>query len=386
MIAPPYDVLSSSEARALAQDLPWSLLHVTKPEIDFPADAVPDGPAIHGRAGVTFRRMLEEGILRRDPSPCYYVYRLTMGSHVQTGLALTASIKAYRAMQIRRHEFTRPDKEDDRVLNISTVNAQTEPVLLVHRADDRLAALIDAAIQRPPAVNLTARDGIGHTLWTVEEAERIAALSERLDRLDALYIADGHHRCAAAARIAEERQADSSDYFLAVAFPAEAARILDYNRLCRDLGGLSEAGFVEALGERFEIAPVHGPLRPARAHEFGMILGSQWYRLRLRESLADDRPVIERLDVSLLANHVLKPIFGITDPRTDPRIEFVGGIRGLDALELPVRAGDAAVGFALFPTAIDDLMAVADTGAVMPPKSTWFEPKLADGLVSYPLD
>ena len=382
--APPYDVLSSDEARARAVGRPDSFLHITKPEIDFPPGEVPDGAALHARAGARFRAMCADGRLSVDPAPRYTLYRLSRDGHSQTGVVLAASIDAYREGRIRRHELTRPDKEDDRVLNIEGVGAQTEPVLLVHRPDPVLSAEIEVLAATRPEVEFRDDEGVGHALWLIADDAAIGRLGARLNGLDALYIADGHHRSAAAARIAEREPRDATAWFLAVAYSAESVRILDYNRVVRDLAGLSAPAFLGQLDAAFEVGQSDTPVRPGGRHEFGLVLAGRWYRLRLRTPPAADAPPLERLDVALLARHLFEPVLGIGDPRTDPRIDFIGGVRGLSALEAAVASGGWAAGFALFPTAIDDLMAVADAGLVMPPKSTWFDPKLADGLVCYP--
>ena len=270
------------------------------------------------------------------------------------------------------------------LFNIEGVGAQTEPVLLVHRPDPVLSAEIEAQTAAGPEVAFTDDEGVGHALWPIADEAAIEGLNVRLNGLDALYIADGHHRSAAAARIAERQSQSSAAWFLAVAYSAESVRILDYNRVVRDIGELSAGGFLDLLGAEFAVTRETAPVRPGGRHEFGLVLAGQWYRLSLHNPPAADAPTLERLDVALLASRLLEPILGITEPRTDPRIDFIGGVRGLEALEAAVASGDWAAGFALFPTAIEDLMAVADAGLVMPPKSTWFDPKLADGLICYP--
>jgi len=382
--APPYDVLSSEEARVQATGRPVSFLHITKPEIDFPPGAAPAGAALHEHAGARFRALCADGRLAADSAPSYTLYRLTRGRHSQTGVVLTASIEAYRDGRIRRHELTRPDKEDDRVLNIEGVGAQTEPVLLLHRPDPVLSAEIKALAAAKPEVKFSDDEGVGHALWPIADEAAVKRLNARLNGLGALYIADGHHRSAAAARIAEAQPEGAAAWFLAVAYSAESVRILDYNRVVRDLGGLSAEAFLDRLEAEFAVTREAAPVRPGGRHEFGLVLAGQWYRLSLCNPPAAEAPALERLDVALLASHLLEPILGISEPRTDPRIDFIGGVRGLAALEAAVASGEWAAGFALYPTAIEDLMAVADAGLVMPPKSTWFDPKLADGLVSYP--
>jgi uncharacterized protein (DUF1015 family) len=394
VLAPPYDVLSTAEARQRATGKAYSFLHISKAEIDLPEHTDPYSPLVYARASENLAAMLAHGVLRRDAGPCYYVYRLTMGTHQQTGLVVGASVAAYDGGRIRRHELTRPEKEDDRVRQIDALNAQTGPALLTYRHQRAVAELIGAATAAAPEFEVLADDGVVHSLWVVTDAPRVARLSALFDAMERLYIADGHHRSAAASRVAAQRRAgnpahngeESYNYFLAVLFPDNEMRILDYNRVVRDLNGLSPTAFLDRVQERFELAPVDGPLCPAGRGEFGMYLGGSWYRLDIRPELVPAGDPVARLEVSLLADHLIAPVLGITDPRRDHRIDFIGGIRGLSELERRVDSGQMAVAFSLFPTSMEDLMAVADSGQIMPPKSTWFEPKLADGLVSHVLD
>jgi len=388
VVAPPYDVLNSAEARQRAAGRPWSFLHISKAEIDLPEDTDPYAAAVYAKAAENLEKMISAGVLKRDSKPCYYVYRLSMGDHVQTGLVAAASVADYDKNRIRRHEFTRPAKEDDRVRQIEALNAQTGPVLLAYRSDPVVDRLIDAVTVGAPEYDLTADDEIRHTLWVVSDASVIERLSSEFDRMNALYIADGHHRSAAASRVASKLNGGPeamSSYFLSVIFPHKQMQILDYNRVVRDLNGLSAAALLEKIAAAFDVEGQNEPVSPARAGEFGMYLDGRWYRLSIHAERVPDDPVA-RLDVSLLADNLLEPLLGISDPRRDPRIDFVGGIRGLGELEKRVDSGEMAVAFSLFPTSMEDLMAVADANQVMPPKSTWFEPKLADGLVSHVLD
>jgi uncharacterized protein (DUF1015 family) len=392
--APPYDVLSTDEARVRAAGKPWSFLHISKPEIDLPAGTDPHALRVYAKAAENLRRMLREGVLARDPRPCYYVYRLSMGEHVQTGLVAAASVAEYETNRIRKHELTRPDKEDDRVRQIEALDVQTGPVLLAYPQAPRVDAVLQQATLGPPHTDVEADDGVRHSVWVLSDAQAIAELTAAFDALPALYIADGHHRSAAAARVAAARRradpghsgAESYNYFLAVAFPHHQLRILDYNRLVKDLRGLGLLEFQMRIGKHFSIRASDTAVRPARHGEFGLYLPRHWYRLEIKPELAQPADPVQRLDVSLLADYLLAPVLGIEDPRTDTRIDFVGGIRGLSALERRVDGGEAAAAFSLYPTRMEDLMAVADAGRVMPPKSTWFEPKLADGLVSHVLD
>mgnify|MGYP001815600467 FL=1 len=393
VVAPPYDVVSSSEARALAQGRPWSFLHISRPEIDLPAGTDPYAREVYAKAAQNLDLMVSEGVLVRDDKPCYYAYRLTMGEHVQTGLVAAASVEAYDADRIKKHEFTRPVKEDDRVRQIEALNAQTGPVFLVYKANETVDGILGEVTAQPPAVDVTAADGVRHELWVIADDDSIERLTAAFNAMAALYVADGHHRSAAGSRVGNARREANADhtgeesynFFLTVIFPHDQMRILDYNRVVKDLNGLDEAAFLERVGERFRVQPSTEPVRPSRPAEFGMYLGGRWYRLQLDDAKIPDDPVAS-LDVSLLADNLIEPVLGISDPRRDDRIDFVGGIRGLGELEKRVDSGEWAVAFALFPTTMDALMAVADAGEVMPPKSTWFEPKLADGLVSHVLD
>jgi uncharacterized protein (DUF1015 family) len=331
--------------------------------------------------------MIDAGVLQRDDRPCYYVYRLVMGEHRQLGLVAAASVSEYDRNRIRKHEFTRPDKEDDRVRQIEALDAQTGPVLLAYRSRPEVDALLESMTAGEPDCDLVADDGIAHSLWVVRDSGQVDAVSAAFDAMDALYIADGHHRSAAASRVAATRAAsgDAAGYFLTVIFPHNQMQILDYNRVVRDLNGMTPEVFLAGLTDRFTVTPVDSACHPQGPGEFGMYLGGQWYRLGIHAERVPGDPV-GRLDVSVLAENLLAPMLGITDPRRDRRIDFVGGIRGLAELERRVDSGEMQVAFAMYPTRMEDLMAVADAGHVMPPKSTWFEPKLADGLVSHMLD
>ncbi|MDO8989415.1 MAG: DUF1015 domain-containing protein [Sideroxyarcus sp.] len=392
--APPYDVLSTDEARVRAQGKPWSFLHISKPEIDLPVGTDPYAAEVYAKAAENLGKMLAEGVLVRDAAPCYYVYRLIMGGHSQTGLVAAASVADYNTNRIRKHEFTRPDKEDDRVRQIDALNAQTGPVLLAYPAAPQVDAILAKASSGAPDADVTAEDGIRHTIWVIRDTAVLGQLTAAFDAMRALYIADGHHRSAAASRVAAARQAanpkhngeESYNYFLSVIFPHHQMKIMDYNRVMTDLNGMDAATFLKRIAEDFSVQPSATAVKPAKPGEFGMYLPGQWYRLNIRADLIPVNDPVARLDVSLLQNHLIAPVLGINDPRRDKRIDFVGGIRGLPELEKRVNSDGMAVAFALFATRMEDLMAVADANEVMPPKSTWFEPKLADGLVSHVLD
>lgn len=395
VIAPPYDVLDTAEARVLAAGRRWSFLHVSKPEIDLPPDTDPYAAEVYAQGARHLAAMRAAGVLGQDPAPCYYAYRLIMGGHQQLGIVAVASVADYDTNRIRKHEFTRPEKEDDRVRQIDALNAQTGPVLLAYPAAPEVDALLAAVAGTQPAADCVAPEsGVRHSLWVIDDQADIARLSALFDALPALYIADGHHRSAAASRICAARRAanprhtgdEPYNHFLAVIFPHHQMQILDYNRVVRDLNGLDEAAFMAQVAERFMIEAEHAAVRPARTGEFGMYLAGRWHRLTLRGDLIPHADPVARLDVSLLQQHLIAPVLGITDPRRDRRIDFVGGIRGLGELERRVDRGEMRVAFALRATVMDELMAVADAGKVMPPKSTWFEPKLADGMASHLLE
>lgn len=395
VVAPPYDVVDRAEAKALAQDRPWSFLHVSRPEIDLADSVDAYDPAVYAKGRENLDRMIAEGVLGREDRPCYYAYRLTMGDHVQTGIVATASVQAYDQGRIKKHEFTRPVKEDDRVRQIDTLNAQTGPVFLVYAADQAVGGILRDVSAAPADVDVTAeRDGVRHQLWKIDRTETIDALTAAFDVMPAIYVADGHHRSAAGSRVGNaRREANPShtgeegyNHFLSVIFPHDQMQILDYNRVVRDLHGLDKDGFLAAIGAAFDLELSERPVKPERSGEFGMYLDGQWYRLLIHEERIPQDDPVARLDVSLLQNNLIEPLLGISDPRRDDRIDFVGGIRGLAGLEKRIDSGDWAVAFALFPTTMQALMSVADADEVMPPKSTWFEPKLADGLISHVLD
>jgi Uncharacterized conserved protein len=380
--ARPYDVLSFEEAAAGAAGRPWSFLHVSRAEVDLPAGIDAHDPLVYAQAAAAFQTMQQQGVLIRDAAPAFYAYRMTMGDHVQTGVAAAGSIAAYRANRIRRHEHTRPDKELDRTRQIEAVDAHTGPVLTVHPVDTTLAQRLADAATGEPIADAVTDDGVRHQTWRIDDPATVAAIADCFAAMPAIYIADGHHRSAAAARVAEAN--GGSGRFLVISFPLNEVCILDYNRIVRDLNGHSAEAFLAALAARFQVTVEPAPVRPSTRTEFGVYLGQVWHRIRLRAPL-DGASAVEQLDVSLLSRLVLDPILGIRDPRTDPRIDFVGGGRGLAELQRRVDSGDYAVAFSMFPTSIVELMAVADAGDVMPPKSTWFEPKLADGLLSLPV-
>jgi uncharacterized protein (DUF1015 family) len=376
----PYDVLSSDEARQLAAGNPLSFFHVSKPEIDLPDSTDPYSPSVYAKGVENFQRLIGQGALCQDPKPCFYFYRQIMGRHSQSGLVAAASCEDYLRGVIKKHELTRPDKEDDRVRHIEALDSQTGPVFLVYRARPEVDAFVAARIAETPAIDFTSGDGVRHSAWVVADEAGIQFVQEQFRQIPALYIADGHHRSAAAARVYQSRQgAGQSAFFLSVIFPHDQAQILPYNRVLKDLNGMSSRELLGKLESVCEVKAVAAPSL-ARKHEVGLYLPGQWYHLRFRQSAAESADPVEDLDVTLLQKRVLQPLLGIDDPRTSKRITFVGGIRGNAELEKLVQSGAGACAFSMFPTSIEDLMSVADAGGLMPPKSTWFEPKLRDAM------
>ncbi|MBN2414387.1 DUF1015 domain-containing protein [bacterium] len=393
--SPPYDVLNSEEARRKAAGNPISFLHVNKPEIDLPEGTDLYSPEVYAKGGENLARLINDGVMVRDAQPCYYVYKLRMGDHEQVGLVAVASVEDYAENIIKKHEFTRPDKENDRMTHIDSLNAQVGPVFLTYRERSDINAIIDRIMQDEPVYDFTGDYNVRHTLYVVGDRAVITQLDTAFAAVEALYVADGHHRSAAAARVRDARKAanpahtgnESYNYFLSVIFPDKQMNILDYNRVVTDLNGRSPAAFMEAVSERFTVSEAGGAAyAPAALHHFGMYLNGVWYRLEAKRGSFDAGDPIKQLDVSILQENLLKPVLGIENPRTDKRINFVGGIRGLGELERLVDSGDFSVAFSLHPTTIDQLLAVADANEVMPPKSTWFEPKLASGVVVHVLD
>jgi uncharacterized protein (DUF1015 family) len=379
----PYDVLSSDEAREIAAGNPFSFFRVSKPEIDLPATLDPHDPRVYARGKANFAKAMVEGWLVQDKKPCFYLYRQIMGSHRQVGLVAVASCDEYLRNLIKKHELTRPDKEDDRARHIEALNAQTGPAFLTYRAEPAVDAFVAKKIAQPPAIDFTAKDGVRHTAWVVSDDAEVELIQKAFAGIRYLYIADGHHRSAAAARVYSSRKgAGNSAYFLAVIFPHNQMQILPYNRVLKDLNGLTPESVLEKLEAVF-IIERKGAAQPKRRHELGLYLTGHWHTLNFRPRFAATKDPIERLDVTLLQKYVLAPIFGIDDPRTSERINFVGGIRGTAELEKLVSSGESACAFSMFPTSIEDLMAIADAGGIMPPKSTWFEPKLRDAMFSH---
>lgn len=377
---PPYDVMSFEEARQMAAGNPLSFLRVSRPEVDLPPGTDPCAPEVYARGRENFQKLIQGGALRQDAEPRFYLYRQTAGAHQQAGWAAAASCEDYLRGAILRHELTRVDKEDDRARHIEVLNAQTGPVFLTHRAAPALDMLAAGVMAGAPEVDFTAPDGVRHTAWSVADARTIGAVESEFARVPRLYIADGHHRSAAAARVFQARRgAGHSGGFLAVIFPHHQTRILPYNRVLKDLNGLSPSQLLARLEAVFTIRAGGSPT-PAAPHQLSLYLGGQWLELAFHPRFTAANDPIERLDVTLLQKHVLAPVFGVGEPRASKRISFVGGIRGTGELERLVNRGEFACAFSLYPTNIEELMAVADAGGIMPPKSTWFEPKLRDAM------
>ena len=387
--ARPYDVLSSDEARVEAEGNPYSFLHVGKPEIDLPPAVDLYDNRVYQKARENLDRFIRDGILKQDPVPSLYLYAQTLDGHAQYGLVGCVSVAEYLNDTIKKHEHTRKDKEVDRTKHVSVTNAHSGPIFLTYRADEELDSITGEIRANRPDMDFLASDLIRHQLWVISDPGLIQRITEAFKEIPNLYVADGHHRSAAAARVGKELAAanphhtgdEEYNFFLAVLFPHNQLRIMDYNRMVRDLGGMTIEQLLSKVSTEFTVEYAEESVKPGQKGEFGVYVKEEWYRLRAKPSLLAIRDPVERLDVSILQNHLLGPILGVDDPRTNKRIDFVGGIRGLEELQRRVDSGEMAVAFSLYPTSIDELLAIADAGRVMPPKSTWFEPKLRDGVV-----
>ncbi len=384
----PYDVMNTAEARAMASGNPYSFLHISRPEIDLSMEVDIHSEPVYQQGKENLACFIAQGVLVQDRADCYYVYRQKMGTVVQTGLVACSGIDDYQSGIIKKHELTRADKEEDRVRHIDLLDANDEPVFYTFRHDTQIDGLLQTATAGRPEYDFVTADGVSHTLWIVTEQETIRAFTASFAAIPFLYVADGHHRSAAASRVRDLRKtanpyhggAEEYNYFLTVIFPDTELNIMPYNRAVKDLNGHSLAEFMVLVSRNFEITPLSAAQEALQRHLFGMYLDGKWYELAAREdSFAADDPVA-CLDISILQNNLLSPVLGVRNPRTDQRIHFVGGIRGLAELERLVDSGDYAVAFSLFHTTIDELMDLADADRIMPPKSTWFEPKLRSGL------
>lgn len=379
----PYDVMSSEEAKVMADGNPLSFLRVSKPEIDLPEGTDLYSSEVYGKGRENFQKLIADGVLRRDPSPMFHLYRQVMGGHAQIGLVGLASCQEYLENIVKKHELTRPDKEDDRVRHIESLDAQTGPVFLTYKSVPAIDAMAARITSAEPEIDFTAPDGVRHSSWPVADAADISFLVEEFAKLPALYIADGHHRSAAAGRVYQSRAgAGGSGGFLTVIFPHDQMNILAYNRVLKDLNGHSPEAILTELGRVFDITEGAAAV-PTKKHDLAFYIDGKWHGLVFKPEFTTGRSAIDLLDVSLLQTEILAPLFDIQDPRTSKRISFVGGIRGTAELEKLVDSGEFACAFSMFPTGIEDLMDIADAGGIMPPKSTWFEPKLRDAMFSH---
>ncbi|HCE68196.1 MAG: hypothetical protein A2X82_15560 [Geobacteraceae bacterium GWC2_55_20] len=384
----PYDVMDVEEARGMAAGNPNSFLHVSRPEIDLPAEIDPHDEPVYLRGKTNLKEFIARGVLVQDGSDSFYVYRQRMGNITQTGLVVCASVDDYQSGVIKKHEHTRADKEEDRVKHIDYLDANDEPVFYLSRSCGEVEGIIEGVTNGRPEYDFVSDDGVGHTLWVVADRSLIERLIVLFAAIPKLYVADGHHRSAAAGRVRELRRdknpghTGSEEYnsFLTVIFPENQLNIMPYNRVVRDLNGNDAAGFIEKISEFFDVIPSASQVLPSQRHHFGMYLDGNWFSLNAKSTIINEKDTVDRLDVSILQNNLLSPLLGIHNPRTDKRIHFVGGIRGNDELVRLVDSGDYAVAFALYPTSISELIELADQDQIMPPKSTWFEPKLRSGL------
>lgn len=392
----PYDVLNREEAYELAKDNAYSFLHINKPEVDMPAEVDVYDTSVYAKGRENLDRFMREGTLKQDDKSTLYVYKQVMGDHQQIGLVAVASVDAYDHDLIKKHEFTRPVKEDDRVNHMDALDAQVGPVFLTYKAQAAIDSLIEQVIKDEPEYDFEADDATRHVFWVIRDEDLVSAIEDEVNALECLYVADGHHRSAAASRVKKMRQETNSNhtgeepynYFLTVLFPHNQMQILDYNRLVANLNGHSVNEFLGALAENFDIELVEGQAKPSKAREIGFYAGQQWYLLTANSNLLekiDDNDPVASLDVSILQDFVFAPLLNIVDQRTDKNVDFVGGIRGLAELERRTANDEWQAAFALYPTSIESLMDIADAGEVMPPKSTWFEPKLKSGLVVHSL-
>ncbi len=391
----PYDVMNSAEAKEMVEGKPYSFLHVDKAEIDF--DPIPENiytEKVYLKAGENLKKLVLDGVAKQDETPCIYIYRQIMNGRSQTGLVGCTAIDDYINNVIKKHELTRADKEADRINHVDYCDANTGPIFLTYRKNDFINQAVEAWKEsHTPVYDFVTEDGVSNTVWVIDDSDLIKKLSNEFASTDYLYIADGHHRAASAVKVGLKRREQYPDFtgeeefnfFLSVLFPENELEIMDYNRVIKDLNGYSQDEFLSKISEKFDVETVgNKAYKPEMKHTFGMLLGDTWYKLSAKEGTFDVNDPVSRLDVSILQNNMISPIFGIDDPRTDKRIDFIGGIRGLGELERRVNT-DMKIAFSMYPTTLDDLMAIADADKIMPPKSTWFEPKLLSGLFIHKL-
>lgn len=383
----PYDVMDSDEAREMVKDNPYSFLHVDRAEIDLPEDINMYDTEVYKKAKKNLDKMISDGLYIEDDKPNYYIYRQVMGNRSQIGLVACASIDDYSNNIIKKHELTREEKEIDRINHVYTCEAHTGPIFLTYREDEVISNIVNKWVQKEPEYDFVAEDGIAHTVWVIDNEETVNILQERFNKVQYLYIADGHHRSASAVKVGKMKREEIKEYtgeeefnfFLSISYPDSELEVLDYNRTVKDLNGLSKEEFLDKVKESFDVIESDDKVKPKEKHTFGMYMENQWYLLKAKDGIYDPEDPVDRLDVSILQNSLLKPILGIEDPRTSQRIKFIGGIRGLKELEKRANT-DMKVSFSMYPTTIEDIMAIADNGEIMPPKSTWFEPKPRSGI------
>ena len=390
----PYDVMNSQEAREMVVGNPYSFLHVDKAEIDLPESVDLYDTQVYEKARDNLQKMVSDGVFIQDAAPCLYIYKQVMDGRAQIGIVGCTAVDEYVENKIKKHELTRADKEQDRINHVDYCDANTGPIFLTYRAKSTVDTIVAKQMEKQPVYDFVSEDGIGHTVWVIEDAKVIDNLCAEFAQVEDLYIADGHHRSASAVKVGLQRRKENPaagadaefNFFLSVIFPDRDLYIMDYNRLVKDLNGLTQDAFMAAVEEKFTVTPYAGTdYKPSEKHTFGMYLEGKWYILEAKPGTFDPADPVGQLDVSILQSNLLSPILAIGDPRTDKRIDFVGGIRGMQALSGPVDAGAMAVAFSMYPTTMDDLMDIADAGAIMPPKSTWFEPKLRSGLFIHKL-
>ena len=392
----PYDVMNSEEAREMVKDNPYSFLHVDKAEIDLPRDVDHYSDEVYAKARENLCKMISDGIYIRDDKPVFYIYRLTLNKKSQIGIVSCTSIDEYIENKIKKHELTRADKEEDRIRHVDSCNANTGPIFLTYRHKPSVDDIVNEWIKKEPVYDFDSGDGVTHTVWVVDDDKAIERIQEEFKSVPALYIADGHHRNASAVRVGLKRREENPgytgdeefNYYLSVVFPDNQLHIMDYNRVVKDLNGYTIEKFLKEVRNKFTVSKFREgwAYKPEKMHTFGMYLAGQWYKMEAKEEIINEDDSIACLDVSILQNELLSPILGIGDPRTDDRIDFVGGIRGLQELEKRVDSGEMKVAFSMYPTTMEQLMNIADDNKIMPPKSTWFEPKLRSGIFIHMLD
>ena len=383
----PYDVMNSDEAREMVKNNPYSFLHVDKAEVDLPEEIDVYDEKVYEKAKENLDSMIEKGYYVEDDKPNYYIYRQSMGNRSQTGLVACASIDDYTNNIIKKHELTREEKEIDRINHVYKCEAHTGPIFLTYRENKEISNIVNEWTKRETLYNFKADDGVSHTVWIIDDENTVNRLQELFKNVNYLYIADGHHRSASAVKVGHIKRAESSSYagtedfnfFLSISYPDSELEVLDYNRTVKDLNNLSKEEFLLKISEKFDITESEVQVKPKEKHTFGMYLENKWYLLKAKDGIFDKEDPVDRLDVSILQNNLLRPILGIDDPRTSKRIKFIGGIRGLKELERRANT-DMKVSFSMYPTTTEDIMAIADSGKTMPPKSTWFEPKPRSGL------